>query len=227
MGWVGGPAWDGPAQRRPPSLRAARVGFALGTVLPVQEAAGNAVRANAARWGVRVPPGGRARVVVTPVDTGRRTGGVVEGALRSVGRRRAVPPWWRLRWSGSRRPTRRCLRSARAAGCGPTDSRADLTSGTKWVRWPILERAAAAGLLLGRSPAQPTTRRAYPILFTERWIEAWACPMARQRPFGRQRRAGAWTPGACCVPGARGECVTSGGADTLLSPSSFLSQLCQ
>lgn len=48
-GW-GVSAWDGSVLQRPRSLRAARIGSVLETVPRAQQAAGNAVRANAARY---------------------------------------------------------------------------------------------------------------------------------------------------------------------------------
>jgi hypothetical protein len=76
--------------RRPPSLRAARGGCVLETVLRAREAAGSPWRANAARGDGGVLLTGGARGVVTPADIGRSSGDAVLGALRSVGRRRVV-----------------------------------------------------------------------------------------------------------------------------------------
>ena len=154
LGWVGGSAWDGPALRRPLSLRAARIGFVLATVRRARGAA--AIPCGPAR-------SVKGAAVVEPVTShcrpanciGGRTGDVVLGALRSVGRRRTGPPSCRFRWVGLEASRSSRLRSARSSLL------------TVESALPVEADAAAdladrpPRMLLGGNPALQPTPRSY------------------------------------------------------------------
>ena len=116
-GWVGGPAWDGPALRRPRSLTRGPDRIRPGDGAACTEGRRTSVRAGTLDQRCRA--GGRTTSRRRHAKcSGGRTGDVVLGALRSVGRRRSGPPSWRDRWRGleASRASRPSLRSLDRAG---------------------------------------------------------------------------------------------------------------